>query len=343
MTASDSIDLDLSLGDGPPPPLDESVALTRYPVLREFRARLGGTPLIEVPGPASGARVLAKYEMANPLGSVKDRVAFALLCQAVADHDESTGPLRLVDFSGGNMARALGRLGKLTGIPIRFAVPSTIPDSWRAALLADGVRLDLVDAELFILGIIQRATEIGALEPEWTVLGQHRNLVNLGVHEHMTGAEIVEQLGTTTPSCWVAAVGTGGTLAGVARALRLRVPNLRIVGVTPAEMPYGTSAAPNGERKIAGSGGLGYGLRQPFVRTHVPGAEHRGVRLGDALAAMAEFRELTGTRIGTSAAANWIVARQIAANLSPAETVVTLFPDAGTAEDWARVDSVDAD
>lgn len=331
--------LDLSIGVPHPGGVDEFEVLRRHPGLGDFRAALGDTPLLEVPGSPGGARILAKHEMNNPMGSVKDRVAYGLLCDAVARH-EGPHPLSLVDFSGGNMARALGRLGRLAGIPVRFAVPDTIPPSWLDTLAADGVMIDKVDAADFIAGIIARALDIAREEPGWTVLQQHRNMANLAVHEHGTGAEIVAQLGRTVPACWVAAIGTGGTIAGVARALRRAFPAIRVVGVTPAEMPYGTSEQPNGQRKIAGSGGLGFGMRQPFVDAFAHDAQHRGISLTDALHSMAEFRSLTGYRIGTSAAANWIVAREVAATLDATDTVVTLFPDAGTVEDWVRVDEL---
>ncbi|MFI6444913.1 pyridoxal-phosphate dependent enzyme [Kitasatospora sp. NPDC050543] len=329
--------LDLSLSGPPPAPPDETLALARYPALREFRDRLGSTPLIEVPGPAGGARILAKVESANPFGSVKDRPAYALLCDAVNRHDHAARPLKLVDFSGGNLARALAGLAALTGIPVRLAVPDSIPASLLATLRAAGAELDFVPADRFLYGIMRRAADIAEQDPSWTLLHQHRNTSNPAVHEFMTGAEITEQLGASTPGHWVAAVGTGGTLTGVGRALRRRLPRIGVVGVTPLEMPYGTDRPPNGGPKFAGAGGIGYGLRQPFLDGLLPGVVHRTVSYRQALTAMGEFRALTGIAIGASSAANWLTAQEIAAGLGGDESVVTLFADAGTPEDWDRV------
>lgn len=125
----------------------------------------------------------------------------------------------------------------------------------------------------------------------------------------------------------MAAIGTGGTLTGVARALRREFPELVVVGNTPGEMPYGTEGPPNGLTKFAYSGGLGHGVRQPFVAGLAADADHRSVEYGAALDAMVRFEARTGLRIGTSAAANWQVAWETAAALGPDDLVVTVFPD----------------
>jgi cysteine synthase A len=331
-------ELGLTLAEPLPGLPDESITLKRYPALKDFRARLGDTPLREVPGPDGGARILAKCEFANPFGSVKDRAAYALLCAAVEAHDAAAGPLKLLDFSGGNFALALAGLGELTGIPIRLAVPDLIPPSIRTRLAEQRVWIEPVPTEQFLYGIVRRALEIAAAEPDWTMLHQMRNMANVAIHEHMTGEEIVAQLGETRPWGFVATIGTGGTLAGVGRRLRRAYgPQVRLVGVSPQELPYGTPEPPNKKPKLAGSGGLGYGLRQPFVDHMASGTVHRLIDYPRAQEAMVEFRELTGTRIGASAAANWIVAREFAATLSPDQVVITLFADAGLPEEWARV------
>lgn len=335
-----SVKMDLSVPDPLDDLPDESLALARYPALAEFRERLGNTPLDAVPGPPDGAGIMAKYEFRNPFGSVKDRPAYALLCGAVNDHGDAPEPLKLVDFSGGNMAKALSGLGALTGIPVRLAVPDSMPGSLLTTLKEHGAQLDLVSADQFLYGIMQRASAIAAEDPSWTLLHQHRNVRNLAVHQFGTGKEILDQLGSAVPGGWVAAIGTGGTLAGVSRALRGRYPDLAVVGVSPEEMPYGTSAPPNARRKFPGAGGIGYGFRQPFVDRLMEEPERRTVSYESALAAMNEFRDLTGHSIGPSSAANWLVARELAAQLPPDRTVVTLFADAGTVEDWANAEAL---
>jgi cysteine synthase len=119
-------------------------------------------------GPEGGARILAKYEFGNPFGSIKDRAAYALVRSAIDRHDPQGPPLKLVDFSGGNFAAALGGLGALTGIPIRLAVPDAMPPSVLNRLRANGVQIDLVPAAEFLYGIIRRSAMIAAEDPSWT-------------------------------------------------------------------------------------------------------------------------------------------------------------------------------
>ena len=293
-----------------------------------------------MPGPAGdGAQIVAKYEFTNPFGSIKDRAAYALLCSAIAQH---TGPepLKLLDYTGGNFGLAMSGLGAITGIPIRLTLADSTPPSIVRQLLANDTILDEVDAADFLYGIIRKAIAIAEDDPSWTFLHQMRNMANLSCHEFGTGREIVEQLGERVPRYLVAAIGTGGTLAGVGRRLRQQYPGMQLVGVTPAELPYGTSEPPNGKRKSPGGGGIGYGLRQPFVANLAADATHRSVAYPQALAAMREFRELTGLRIGASAAACWSVSREIASSLPTEDVIVTVFPDAGTTEDRVQADSL---
>jgi cysteine synthase A len=336
MTTQAYVPIDGAMPPQPAELFDDAPVLARYPRLREFSERLGNTSLIEVPGPAGGARILGKCEFENPAGSVKDRPAYGMLCRAVLDHGDDPRPLQLLDYSGGSLVRAFAALHKLTGIPMRFAVPASIPDTWRRIVEESGVQIDLVDPATGIMGTVDRATHLSWENPDWTMLHQIRNPANLLMHEHTTGREIVEQLDRRRPACWVAAVGTGGTLAGVGRALRRAFPEVRIVGNTPREMPFGTADQPNGRPKFAGSGGLGHGIRQPMVSGFVPDALHETTSYDEVLAGMVRFEQLTGRRIGTSAAANWLVAWTQAEKLTPDDLVVTLFADAGAPEEWQR-------
>jgi cysteine synthase A len=317
---------------------DFAAVQERYPALHEFRSGLGNTPLLDVTGPAQGARILAKCEWVNPAGSIKDRVAYALVCTALQEHGERPlNHLRLLEYSGGNLAAALAQLGAALGIDTWCVLSSASAPSLLDQLAARKCRVELVDKELGFLAVIRTGLRIAATEPDWTLLYQHRNPANPAFHEATTGTEIVAQLNGRRPDVWIASIGTGGTLTGVLRALRRVNPAVQPIGVTPAELPYGSPQPPNGRPKYAGSGGFGYGIRQPFVRPHDHEVHHRTISYPDALAGMAEFFDRTGMRIGSSAAANWLIACDIAAELPPTATVVTVFADAGTPEEWQRL------
>ncbi|MCT9933574.1 pyridoxal-phosphate dependent enzyme [Planotetraspora sp. A-T 1434] len=317
-------------------PIDDGPALRRYPGLAACRDLIGNTTLLDVPSPEGGARIAAKCEFENPAGSVKDRVAYALLCEAIRGHDESGPPLKILDYSGGSLARAFGYLAQFTGIPMRFTLPAFIPPSWLRAIEAYGVQTDLVDGTKGIMGIVDLALDIAAQDPSWTLLYQHRNLANVAVHLYGTGHEILRQLGDRKPTHWMAGIGSAGTLAGVALALRAKFPDLAVAGITPAEMPYGTPALPNTQPKFSGGGGLGYGLRHPFVESFVPDTTHITLTAPEAFSAMCRFLDLTGIRIGSSSAANWLAAWRLAETLPPDALVLTVFADAGPPEEWER-------
>ncbi|MGW7574683.1 PLP-dependent cysteine synthase family protein [Streptomyces sp. NPDC054765] len=323
--------------------LDLKEVERRHPAYGRFATALGNTTLMELPGVPDGARLLGKSEWENPAGSIKDRVAYALLGDALLHHgDRPLGELRVLEYSGGNLSRALSLLSAELGLTARFVLSSASPPSLLELLAARGVGVDLVDKQQGFLEVVRHALRIATADDRWTLLYQHRNPVNVLLHETTTGAEILRQLDGRSPAAWVASIGTGGTLIGVLRALRAAHPGVRAIGVSPAELPYGSPAEPNGLPKYAGSGGMGHGIRQPFVTLHDDRIEHRTVSWPQALAGMAEFHRLTGVRIGSSAAANWLAAREVAASLPASATVVTVLPDAGTPEEWQQAAALDA-
>ncbi|MFE0025661.1 pyridoxal-phosphate dependent enzyme [Amycolatopsis sp. NPDC059021] len=317
--------------------IDFRAVCARFPALGEFFSSLGGTSLREVPSPRNGAGILAKCEWENPCGSIKDRTAFALLADALRDVD-SAHEVRLLEYSGGNLAEPLSVLAGSLGIDLSLYLPGWTSKDYAANLRSRGCRVELVETSRGFLGVVEQACRHAGRESGLTFLYQHRNPANCYFHKTTTGAEIVSQLSGIRPDLLVASVGTGGTMMGVLMALRQRWPELRGVVVTPQELPYGTLAAPKGERLYAGSGGVGFGMRQPFVREieeHV--AEFRTVARPAALYGMLDFFQRTGTRIGSSAAANWLSAWEVAAALRPDQWVVTLFPDAGSRDEWQEI------
>lgn len=321
--------------------LDFAEVHRRHPAMARFRAEIGGTPLREVPAEPGGARVLAKCEWENPVGSIKDRTAYALVADALRTHgDRPVRQLRLVAYSGGDLAAAMSLLGTRVGLTTRFVLGDFVPRSLLDLLASRGALVDLVPKERGFLHTIRTAQRIAAEEPGWTLVFQHSNPVNVAVHEATTGREIADQLKGRPPALWVASIGSGGTLIGVLRALRARFGPVPAVGVTPLEAPYANPEPPSGAATYEGSGGHGHGIRQPFVKAHEDLVrEHRHVPTQRALDAMREFHALTGLRIGSSAAANWLIAKEYAAELPPDAAVVTVFPCAGSPEQWAHLDA----
>ena len=187
-------------------------------------------------------------------------------------------------------------------------------------------------SELGFWGVMETARQRAAANPDCSFLNQHHNQANLRMHRITTGAEIAAQLpggARDGPCAWIASIGTGGTLMGVQAALRAESQHLQVFATSPRELPYASALAPNGHPKFLGSGGLGCGRKQPFVESD----EHRlsghfQIGYPQALLAMRALHQNTGYRVGSSGAANWLAAREMARRLGPNGTVVTILPSA---------------
>lgn len=308
--------------------------LKMFPQLRKYSEALGNTPLIEVPNPKrKGARIFAKLESKNPSGSIKDRVAFGLFCDAVNNHDFDCGPLKLLDSSGGNMAKALAYLGYLSGVTVQVVIPDSAPEELLQSLYDSKAIVTKVDRKYFLLGIIAKSRQIAQEESGWTLLSQHLNLVNTAIHQYHTGAEICHQLAQKNADVWISAIGTGGTIAGVYKALSQKNSKLQVIGCTPSEMPFGTMEPPNSTSRFAGAGGLGFGFKQPFISLISGALNFQTVSYDESMKSMFMFFEETGIPIGGSSAANWIIACETASKLGEGANVITVFADAGNDKD----------
>ncbi|WP_051242065.1 pyridoxal-phosphate dependent enzyme [Stappia stellulata] len=321
-----------------PVPGPDPAVLARHPALAAFAARLGNTPIVALPRVAGEARIFAKCEWFNPTGSIKDRTAFALVCDLLS---RTPRPERVLEYSGGNLAVSLSRLCADLGLANTLIMASFMSQAAIADMRSLGTDVRLVDKKLGFWAVMEAAYQTAEHHPDWSFLNQHENRANLRIHETGTGAEFVKQLqrvdGREAPDvdAFVASIGTGGTLVGVHTALRRVYPRVQMIAVTPAELPYGSTAPPNGLPKYAGSGGLGNGRKQPFVadqETRI--AQKLTVRFQDSLAALALLNAHCGLRVGSSAGANWLAARHIARALGPDAVVATVFPSAATPSEW---------
>lgn len=313
----------------------DSAVLEAFPPLGRFRAQLGSR-LIEVPQVSGCGRVFAKCEFDNPTSTVKDRVACAMLWRLL-QQEQTTRGLHVLEYSGGTLAVPLAQLCQELEIPITLVLSSGSDPSLLDQLALYQAAVELVDKTKGFYAVMERAMELSRANPAWKFLYQHENEANLYMHETTTGKEILEQLPVARVDAWVTSIGTGGSLIGVYRALSRVYPKLAMYATTPAEMPYGSSEAANGKPKFAGSGGLGNGIRQPFVLPYDDLVRsHLTYGYPETLVLMRDFRRETGMWIGSSAAANLAAARMLATTLGPDSIVVTLFPSAGTAEERAR-------
>jgi cysteine synthase B len=193
---------------------------------------IGETPVVDVSvlSPNADVRILAKLEMQNPFGSVKDRIAKAMIEQA-----ERSGQLHpgqtILEPSSGNTGIALAAIARLKGYPIKILMPTSVSIERRQMLEIMGAELILTPGEEGSNGAVRRAEQLAAEHPEWCLLYQYGNDANPRAHYEGTGPEILRDVPDITH--FVAGLGTSGTLMGVGRYLKEQNPEIQIVAVEP--------------------------------------------------------------------------------------------------------------
>ena len=294
--------------------------------LEDFRARLGNTPSLEIVHPGH-APILAKLEHVNPTGSIKDRPAFALISHLVRSlPEEQLSDVRIVEYSGGNMAHSLAVLCRMLGWKLHIATGRWCSGAFCEQLQSLGADVHIAEGDGF-WAVMELAAQLKQRDPGLIFLDQTNNIENWRAHFEHTAPEILRQLAGRVPAAWVASVGSGGTFSGVYDGLKSVYPDLTGHVVTPEEQPFGDERPANNLPKYQGSGGLGLGRKQRFLR------EREGsvtafwtCSFSEAMTEVREFHERHGIQIGSSAGANLRIARRIAREVPRDEVVVTVVP-----------------
>ena len=288
---------------------------------------IGGTPLLELTHieAADGleARILAKLEMFNPGGSVKDRVAKAMLDDAEAKGLLGPGAV-IIEPTSGNTGIGLAGVAAARGYRVIIVMPDTMSVERRQIMKAYGAELVLTEGAKGMSGAIEKANQLAQEIPGAFIPGQFDNPANAAAHEATTGPEIWADTDGAV-DVFVAGIGTGGTITGVGRYLKRRNPNVKIVGVEPAGSPVlsGGKAGPHGLQ------GIGAGF--------VPGVLDTGiydeiipVKEADAYAMGRAIGQKEGVLVGISSGAAAWAAVQLARRPEYAgKNIVVLLPDTG--------------
>jgi cysteine synthase len=287
---------------------------------------VGGTPLVRLRHlvDPTMADIFCKCEQFNPGGSLKDRVALSMIEAAEREGRITPGESVIIEPTSGNTGVGLA----LVTAAKRYRLILTMPDNMslerRALLKAYGAELHLTPAAEVMRGAIERATELCREIPRSFMPQQFNNPANVDAHFKTTGPEIVAQMGNRIPDAFVHGVGTGGTITGVGRVLRPLRPDVRIVAVEPEKSAV-LSGGPPGEHRIDGIGaGFIPAILDRSVITDV-----RTISEADAQRTKLALARQEGLLVGISAGASVKIALDIARELGPGKTVVTILCDTG--------------
>jgi cysteine synthase A len=283
--------------------------------------RIGNTPLVRLSSRQTGAAVWGKLESANPGGSVKDRIAKAMIEQAEQDGLLKPGDV-IVEPTSGNTGIGLSLVGAVRGYRIVLTMPDTMSQERRRLLGAFGAELILTPGAQGMRGAIEKAEEVAA-ELKGFMPQQFSNPANPRIHLETTGPEILRDLPGQIDA-FVAGVGTGGTITGVGQAIREHYPQVMIVAVEPSDSPVLSGGEP-GPHKIQG---IGAGFVPDVLNTDIYD-EIITVSNEQAMQTARELARSEGVFVGISAGANVFAARRVAERLQPGQNVVTILCDTG--------------
>ena len=276
---------------------------------------VGNTPLIRIDG------IYAKLETTNPTGSVKDRMVRYMIEQA-----EMRGELRqgdkIIEVTSGNTGIAFAMISALRGYRFTAVMPESMSVERRKMMYAFGANIVLTPAEEDMTGAVKKYNELVAKNPDAWLPKQFENLDNIAAHKRGTGKEIIEQMAGKVDA-FVAGIGTGGTLLGVAQALRESNSVAKVIGVEPTE-----SAVLSGKRAgLHRIQGIGEGFIPKIV------ADNRNlideiieIKDSDAIAASKQLATQHGLLVGISSGANFLAAKIASKKY---KNVVTIFSDRG--------------
>jgi cysteine synthase A len=298
--------------------LDEKLNILTY---------IANTPLLKLSKPGEEgifgdlkANLYAKLESRNPSGSIKDRIAKYMIEQA-----EKRGNLKpgytIVEATSGNTGIAFSFVSAIKGYKMVVVMPEDMTVERQQMMRAYGAEVVLTPQDEYVEGSVEKAKEL-AKQPGWWMPAQFDNFDNVVAHRETTGKEILKQIPGGKVDTFIASVGTGGTLMGVAQALRAVNPDVKIIAAQP-EDSLELTGGDAGKHKIEG---IADGFIPAIVDTSkidevINVADDDAVRVSRILAAK------KGLFVGISSGCNVFAALKIAKNLEKGQNVVTILPD----------------
>jgi cysteine synthase A len=296
-------------------------------IYRNLTGLIGKTPLLELSNYAKKhkleAKIIGKLEYFNPAGSVKDRIAKAMIDEAEASGKIGPGSV-IIEPTSGNTGIGLASVAAARGYRVILTMPETMSVERRNLLRAYGAEIVLTDGTKGMRGAIEKAEEIARETPGSFIPGQFDNPANPEIHRRTTGPEIWEDTDGEV-DIFVAGVGTGGTLTGAGEYLKSKKPEIKIIAVEPDSSPV-LSEGRAGSHKIQG---IGAGFVPAVLNTKIYDEVIR-VKNEDAFATGRELPLTEGILVGISSGAALYAATQVALRPeSKGKTIVVILPDTG--------------
>ncbi len=286
---------------------------------------IGNTPLVKLnfPSQETGTTILGKCEFMNPTSSVKDRIGFNMIKDAM-DKGLINDETRIIEPTSGNTGIALASICAALGLHLTLTMPESMSMERRNLLKALGAELVLTPAAAGMKGAIDKAEELKESLDDAIILQQFQNPANPDVHRQTTAQEILRDTDKHV-DIFVAAVGTGGTLTGTGTVLKEEIPAIQIVAVEPEDSAILSGGKP-GPHKIQG---IGAGFVPKVLNTKIYG-EVIKVSNDDAIDTAKMLARHEGLLVGISAGANVYAAMQVAARPeNQGKTIVTILCDTG--------------
>lgn len=296
-------------------------------IYKSLTQLVGKTPLLEVSNYEKKhqleASILAKLEYFNPAGSVKDRIAKAMIENAEAEGLLKEGSV-IIEPTSGNTGIGIASIAAAKGYRIILAMPETMSVERRNLLKAYGAEIVLTQGALGMKGAIAKASELAQEIPNAFIPGQFENPANPTIHRETTGPEIWEDTDGKV-DILVAGIGTGGTITGTGEFLKSQNPNVKVVAVEPFDSPI-LSEGTAGPHKIQG---IGAGFIPQVLNTQVYD-EIIKVKNEDAFITGREIANTEGLLVGiSSGAALWAASELAKREENKGKTIVVILPDTG--------------
>lgn len=284
---------------------------------------IGHTPLLQINNIKTGANIFVKCEFMNPVHSIKDRIAFAMINDALQS-GKITKETTIIEPTSGNTGVGLASVCAALGIKLIIAMPESMSIERRKVMQIFGAKLELTPKEKGMKGAVERANELQKEIPNSVILNQFSNPSNPAIHKSTTAREILDALGKTKIDIFAAGVGTGGSLSGIGEVLKAQNnPNIEIYAIEPKDSPV-LSEGRAGAHKIQGIG-AGFvpdNLNQKLYKEVIC------VDSDDAIASARELAQKEGLLVGISSGANFFVAKELAKK-HKGKNILTILNDTG--------------